>query len=756
MRTLPLLPLVEESRAVRIAFLRGWLDLAEQFEVSNVTRLCVRFHAYLAGRACPTLLAPWEAMIEAWKKGDRRVSMPGGFLCVDAAAVRQIAPVYFGALRILCERGVSEFSETDTDQVEYLVEITGDVAQVVACFLALSGAGLRDEYLQRELLGCAYQLSVEGVDYGQCVKDLQRFVGKEHEHEIFAALSVAAEALHQVGLRPTAGRLAAHKEHSQLEALGRAVTLLLRLGDDSPPAPEIAPVATVPAWATRYPAELHSALGRLAAQTNRAESLAAGILNKEFPAPAALARELAAIEDRLQARPGDKGLAKRRAALAARLTITPKVSPMRLEHLRIKLELAADRLLLERWLRQSDDRLRSLLARLLEVEDIPGWLLERQYYSLVAAALQLPDPFRNLAVRLFRLRCEPPPWVFHDEPANQRFLARLRALGMNPHPWLNPPPDHWVEGKNGRRVRLCFEKDPLEVLRMGEHFCTCLSPGAFNFFSAVANAVDVNKHVIFARDNNSRVVGRCLIALTDSGRLLTFNPYCHEPEIGLGDLVGQLADRLAKEMGTQVARMGTVPPLVAPEWYDDGPRDVCHRFAFLDEDSSFRKSLATIPRGELLPTLQSACAPLPLNEVTLSLFIELWELDGRPELILPLLPTLDSIPNLPQTTWWRAAELAYRGGDDGFAARVLNRHVVPDLVKTIRQRGIWSVQSVLGTLAKIDASTALRVMHMTRPKGARDDEDEAEADRRELLAAAHERLGRSELARRLRESSGGH
>src|SRR5262249_30048159 len=180
------------------------------------------------------------------------------------------------------------------------------------------------------------------------------------------------------------------------------------------------------------------------------------------------------------------GLAKRRATLAARLTTPPRVSPMRLEHLRIKLELAADRLLLKRWLRQMEDRLRSLLARLLQVTDIPGWLLDRRYSSLVAAALELHEPFRNRALRLFRLRCGPPTGTFHDEPANQRFLARLRALGISPDPWLNPPPDHWVEGKNGRPLRLCFEKDPLEVLRMGEYFQTCLSPGSFNFFSALA------------------------------------------------------------------------------------------------------------------------------------------------------------------------------------------------------------------------------------------------------------------------------
>ena len=80
-------------------------------------------------------------------------------------------------------------------------------------------------------------------------------------------------------------------------------------------------------------------------------------------------------------------------------------------------------------------------------------------------------------------------------------------------------------GSNGRNVVLAFEHDPLEIFQMGWHFSTCLSPGVFNFFSVFSNAADINKQVVYARDEQGRVVGRCLLALTEDGNLLTFEPY---------------------------------------------------------------------------------------------------------------------------------------------------------------------------------------------------------------------------------------
>ncbi len=62
--------------------------------------------------------------------------------------------------------------------------------------------------------------------------------------------------------------------------------------------------------------------------------------------------------------------------------------------------------------------------------------------------------------------------------------------------------------------------------------------------------------------------------MTDLGRLLTFRIYSNIKDLDLQAAVSRLVDALARSMGTYVAKRGTVPTLVAPRWYDDGPQDL--------------------------------------------------------------------------------------------------------------------------------------------------------------------------------------
>lgn len=110
---------------------------------------------------------------------------------------------------------------------------------------------------------------------------------------------------------------------------------------------------------------------------------------------------------------------------------------------------------------------------------------------------------------------------------------------------------------------------------------------------------------------------------------------------------------------------------------------------------------------------------------------------------------LEGCEQLPRSALWQAAILAHQAGSHRLARRVFHRGTVPEL---IRHYGFYQWQSPLRVLADVDPSSALRVLRATRPRGIRSDESEQSTDRRELLATAHESLGRLALAARLRAS----
>ena len=392
------------------------------------------------------------------------------------------------------------------------------------------------------------------------------------------------------------------------------------------------------------------------------------------------------------------------------------------------------------------------LKDLLDLSELPAWVWEPRHLVVIAALMQLSSGVRRLGVRLLRLRCAPPPWDLVEEPANQAYLARLRQLGIDPSPWLAPPAPRQYTGQNGRVVWVSFETDPLEIFQMGAHFKTCLSPGQYNFFSVFANAADCDKQVVYARDEEGNVVGRGCWALTDQGTLLTFEPYCHDPGLGFGAIIGEVVTALADQMGTMVAERGTVPTLVAPRWYDDGPRDLCGHYGFLQEGSPFLQRLTTIRVADFVPALEAAFAPLPLNAMTLLPVLDLHELRRRPELIVPLLPFVQRSKGIPDATLLDIGFWAYRAGEEGFARRVFREKALPHLLNLARHRTYY--WSYLDLLVEIDPSQALRFLRQTRPSGVRRDEDEVDTQRLTYLAQAHEALGRDVRAARLRARIG--
>ncbi|HXX95225.1 MAG TPA: hypothetical protein VEN81_16505 [Planctomycetota bacterium] len=127
-------------------------------------------------------------------------------------------------------------------------------------------------------------------------------------------------------------------------------------------------------------------------------------------------------------------------------------------------------------------------------------------------------------------------------------------------------PDSDFEGK----IALEVETDPIKVLFMGEYgFASCLSLRGANMWSAVSNAIDLDKAVVWARDPAGNIVGRRLIALTPEG-VVSYRTYTNRNGLALDGFFEEFIAQVAAECGVPVTHHVSPGPLLSDRWYDDG------------------------------------------------------------------------------------------------------------------------------------------------------------------------------------------
>lgn len=162
----------------------------------------------------------------------------------------------------------------------------------------------------------------------------------------------------------------------------------------------------------------------------------------------------------------------------------------------------------------------------------------------------------------------------HKQLANQRYLAQMREKGLNVDVWLSEFPAHFSVPNVSGPLRISIEQNPIEILKMGVYFSTCLSFDGINAFSSIANATDLNKRVIYVRNTAGKVLARKLIAISDRWKLMGYNNYCIYESDTMSTPIKQALHKYAKvfaeECGIPLGDGEQVPRIVSDCWYDDG------------------------------------------------------------------------------------------------------------------------------------------------------------------------------------------
>lgn len=503
-----------------------------------------------------------------------------------------------------------------------------------------------------------------------------------------------------------------------------------------------------------YPAELRPMLAELARWDDDAVRAAERMLGNDFPSAARMTRELETLRRMVETASMDRrrSISVRIANLETRIAAPAAVSPRRLAKHRAKLVRRIAQARLMRWERALTGALQDGLAARMGTTPPAAWLSRPEVMQVLGGLAGLDQRFKALAFRLLGLSLASGPADLRAEPQNQAFIARLAARGINPAPWVDGIGARAVRIDN-RELTLDIERDPLQIMRMGSAFETCLSPGAFNFFSTVANAADVNKRVLYARDGAGTIQVRCLMALTDDGHILTFHVYAHVNSDQAVAAVRGYVESLAAAMGTSVAARGEISRLVAPSWYDDGPRDLTGQLAFLDEGSDFMRTLKTLPADKLVGRLQQALGSAPITPSIVCTLARQTTISQRPELILPLLPHLGALDRLDPWSRLVLAPLLRRAGRSTLAVDL----VMPMTVAILRRpRDMeWIVIETAQELIALGLPhRALSLIRQSRPAGVKDWSGEW-GQRTYVAAAALRALRRPqqalELARIARE-----
>lgn len=700
---------------------------------------------FLASQNDPAIrLRPWEG-VTSEDRGNMWTA-PWRVVAQELTDPRQVGP-FFAALARLVDHPQYDYNRND--EVAWLVAAAPSVDVACQWFADLADKDLLDNIYQ-DRIAAAAALASDDVSFVELCNLLCSTVWSGYDR-LMDSLVALHDTFQQAGWPTLIPALLRGDRGGNLARCARESATLRSSGLACTPRPFASGVA-LPEWALALPPELHPVITSLCAVFPDSRAQIERLLAGRIPRVDRLKAEIETLTCLVRERPDDQRLARRLANLRERLDHPRPLTKHVLDRLQSKIEESLTNRVFNEYRQAVESALQTLVAGGTTSRQVADQLANPRHQELVCAILAEREPFRSFGLRLLRKRFGNEPWDLDTEPANRRFVATMTARGIRMTPWQAAGPLRVVAGPRGRPVALAFERDEVEQLLMGHYFQTCLSPHGANFFSAIANAVDVNKQVLYARDYaRGNVVGRCLFAIGETGGVVTFYPYCHDEAFPLAGHVTEIAKDLAARMNTFVAHTDRVPCLVAPDWYDDGANDLGQALA--SADSPVRQAIATAAAETLLASLEAALAPQGLTDIALALLTELPEWNSRPQMIVPLLTLFERWrARLPARSLVTAAIHAHRAGERAWAAGIARRFAPDCIARETRKSGYISpwASAALTVLADEHPSTALRVLRQTRPRGVRRDEQEWNDGRLRLLVLCLDRLSRPKGAEALR------
>ncbi|GEA11019.1 hypothetical protein [Alteromonas sp. KUL49] len=129
---------------------------------------------------------------------------------------------------------------------------------------------------------------------------------------------------------------------------------------------------------------------------------------------------------------------------------------------------------------------------------------------------------------------------------------------------------------NNEDLTLSIELNPFEQLKMGRYVNSCLNLGGIFPDSATAVVLDINKHVVYARNASEKVIARQLIALSKNIVLVPFNLYPEQKfESPLAEIFIDFLNTYCGMLGIEISFDWDydIEHILSVDWWDDGVMD---------------------------------------------------------------------------------------------------------------------------------------------------------------------------------------
>jgi hypothetical protein len=166
-----------------------------------------------------------------------------------------------------------------------------------------------------------------------------------------------------------------------------------------------------------------------------------------------------------------------------------------------------------------------------------------------------------------------------NHPLSQSWLKQHPAMATKINLWMQGITCSYSVEEFGT-IEIKLETQPLEVLKMGTYVGSCLGLGGICSYSAVAVLLNINKQVLYARNQKGTIIARQLIAISESEELVCFYIYPHNIHTHIKSIFYEYNIMFANALGLTLYQDSPdknntydIVNIISQSWWDDDAWD---------------------------------------------------------------------------------------------------------------------------------------------------------------------------------------